>query len=175
MALINHKRNDKENRPRLKPETGPLDWLLEISALLILLCFLGYFIYHYPLLPRIIPAHFNASGDVDEYSQKTTLWMLPVISVFIYLLLSFISMLPHTFNYPGKITPQNAQRQYNMAVRLIRYLKMLIPALFFYTYHSIVRVVCHKTDGLGPLFLTVFLTLIFCPVIIYLIAASRSK
>jgi uncharacterized membrane protein len=175
MAFSHRNRDNKESRPRLKPEMSPLDWLLEIFALLILLCFLGYFIYHYPHLPRVIPSHFNASGDVDQHSQKTTLWMLPVISVLIYLLLFFISMLPHTFNYPGKITPQNAQRQYNLAVRLIRYLKMLIPALFFYTYHSIVRVACHKTGGLGPWFLPVFLTLIFFPIIIYLIAASRSK
>jgi len=162
-------------RPRTKPETGPIDWLLELFALALMLFFVGYFFYYYPHLPVTIPSHFNGSGEPDDYSNKSTLWMLPGIALFIYLLLTLIAMAPHRLNLPGKITPENALRQYTLALRLIRYLKMLMMGLFFYIFYSTVQIATHAAAGLGAWFMPLFLGFIFVPIIIYIILARRKN
>jgi len=166
---------DKSDRPMLKPELEPLDWLLEVLTLVGLMFFLGYFLYHYRKLPDIIPSHFSASGNPNEFSTKSSLWFLPGMAFFIYALLTIIALIPHQFNYIVKITPENALRQYTMAVRLIRYLKMVLTGLFFYICFSTVRFSMKASSGLGMWFLPLFLTLILIPLFLYMIVSLRKK
>ncbi len=166
---------NKSDRPRLKPEFWPADWLLEGLALIGLLFFIGYFIYHFPKLPQIIPSHFNAAGEVDAYSSKSSLWLLAGMTVFIYGLLTFISFIPDKFNFLVKITVQNANVQYSMAVRLIRYLKLIIVLLFTYIFYSTIRAASYPSSGLGLWFIPVFLCLLFIPIILYGVFSYKRK
>jgi uncharacterized membrane protein len=166
---------NKADRPKIKPEFGPVDWLLEGMALIGLLFFIGYFIYHYPHLPETIPGHFNAAGEVDGYSSKSSVWTLAGMAIFVYGLLTFLSFIPNRFNFLVKITPANALRQYTMATRLIRYLKLVIVLLFTYIFYSTVRSVGIGSDGTGIWFMPVFLCMVFVPVVIYSIISSRKK
>jgi uncharacterized membrane protein len=154
---------------------APIDWLLEAMAILGLMILLGFVIYQYPRLPGTIPSHFNWAGLPDEYSSKSSFWLLPGIGVFIYILLSLIVLIPHQFNYSVRITPANALKQYAMAIRLIRYLKGAIIWLFFYISYATIRVVTKEDSGLGLWFLPVVLGGILIPVIIYLILAFRNR
>ncbi len=166
---------NKQNRPRILPEMGPLDWLLEISSMIIFLTYLGYMIYYYPQLPASIPAHFNGSGVVDDYSSRGSLWALPAITFFTYGLLTLIARVPHTFNFTVRITPENAMRQYTLALRFIRFIKIMITAVFFTISMVIIRVALKQSAGIGLWFLPVFLGLTFIPIIIYLFLSSKKK
>lgn len=166
---------NKANRPRIRPEMTPIDWLLEFAALLGLMIFFGYVIYHFPKLPESIPSHFNGAGQPDEYSGKSTFWLLPAIALFIYALLSLIALVPHQFNFTVNITPANALKQYTFAIRLMRYLKAAIIYLFFYISYATIRVAAGTDSGLGIWFLPFVLGGIFIPLIIYFILASRNR
>jgi uncharacterized membrane protein len=168
-------RVNKADRPLVKPEMMPIDWLLETAALLGILISLGFVIYQYPRLPEIIPSHFNGAGIPDDYASKSSIWLLTGIAVFIYALLSLIVLIPHQFNYTVKITPENALRQYSLAMRLVRYLKVAIVWLFFYIGYATVRVVAKLDPGLGKWFLPVVFAGILVPVVIYLILANTRK
>jgi uncharacterized membrane protein len=152
----------------IKPEMAPSDWLLEAFALSGILLMTGFVIYHYPGLPDTIPSHYNGSGIPDDYSSKSSVWILPGIGLFVYILLSLIALAPYQFNYPIKITPANALKQYTMALRLIRYLKAVIIWMFFYISYSTIRVVDMDQSGLGIWFVPVFLGVIFIPLIYYI-------
>jgi len=169
------RRTRELNRPVIRPEITPVDWLLEALALVGLGVLLGYVAYHYPRLPGSIPTHFNAAGVADEYGTRASILFLPVIALFVYVLLTLINLVPHTFNYPGKITPANAMRQYTLATRLVRYLKTLLVLLFFYISYSTTQVVFNEASGLGLWFLPVFLGFLFMPIIAYMVIALSKK
>ncbi len=169
------RRTKEPDRPVIRPELAPVDWLLEALALIGLVTTMGYVIYVYPKLPSTIPTHFNASGMADDFGSKTSFLFPLGMALFIYILLTLISLVPHTFNFPGKITPQNAARQYTLATRLVRYLKTVIILLFFYISYSTARIVAHETGGLGLWFLPVFLGLVMIPIIIYMVIALNKK
>jgi uncharacterized membrane protein len=175
MIFFKVNRSGKEDQPLIKIEWTPIDWILEGIAILGLLTILGTAIYNFPKLPDTIPTHFNASGQADGYGDKYFFWILPGISVFLYLLLILINLIPHKLNYPVKITLQNALKQYTMGTRLIRYLKMILIWLFFYINYSIVQNISHTGQGLGLWFLPVFLGFIFIPVIVYFILSMKKN
>lgn len=175
IGIFNRSVVDKNNRPKVRPEMGPIDWLLEIAALSGLMLLFGFAIYYFPRLPETIPSHFNGAGQPDEYSSKSTFWMLPAISIFIYVLLSLIALIPSQFNFTVKITPANAMKQYTLAIKLIRYLKAGIIWLFFYTSYVTIGVATKETTGLGSWFLPVVLGGIFIPLIIFFVMAFRNR
>ncbi len=167
---------NKANRPLAKPEMLPIDWLLEALALLGVMVLFGYALYHYPKMPDIIPSHFNAAGKADDYSSKDSFWFLPGVTVFIYALLTLVALVPQQLNYPVKITEGNAPKQYALAVRFIRYLKVILICLFFFIVMAIVKDVRgSESSGLGLWFLPVFMGAIFIPMILYFILSGRNK
>ncbi|MDP1623848.1 MAG: DUF1648 domain-containing protein [Bacteroidales bacterium] len=168
-------RTSTANRPVIKPEMAPLDWLLEGAALLGLMVLFGFVIYHFQRLPETIPSHFNSAGQPDDYSSKSSIWMLPGVAIFVYVLLGLFMLIPNQFNYPVKINPANARRQYTMAIRLVRYLKAAIIWLFFYISSISVRVAAKEDSGLGLWFLPIVLGGIFLPLIVYFIMAFKSR
>ncbi len=174
-GLFIRNRAEKAGRPTVRPEMSPVDWLLEAFALIGILGFLGFVIYQYPRLPESIPSHFNGAGMPDDYSSKSSILALLGIGMFIYVLMSLIALVPHQFNFTVKITPQNALKQYTMAIRLIRYLKVVIIWLFFYISYATVRVVAKEDSGLGAWFMPITLAGILVPVIVYIILAGRKR
>jgi len=175
MIFNRRKRELVAGRPVARPGLFPIDWLLEAIALVGLLSFAGFLIYHFPRLPETVPTHFNVSGAPDGYSSKTSFLMLPAMALFIYILLGLIVFVPQQFNYSVKITPANALKQYTFAIRLVRYLKAVIVWIFFYITYATVRVVAKTDQSLGLWFLPVVLAGIFVPLIIYLIVSFKHR
>lgn len=163
------------DRPKIHPEMGPFDWLLEASALILILTFAGFLLYQYPKVPDTVPTHFNGTGVADEYGDKTTLLMFPGITIFLYILLTILNLIPHKFNYPGKITPENALRQYTLAVRLLRFLKIFLTGLFFYICYSTIKIANHEISGLDIWVIPLILGLVIIPMILYLILATKKR
>jgi uncharacterized membrane protein len=169
------KRTREPDRPMIRPEMTPVDWLLEAVALIGLGSLMGYIAYHYPTLPDSIPTHFNAAGIADDYGSKASIFFMLGIALFIYVMMTLMNLIPHMFNYPGKITPTNALRQYTLATRLVRYLKTLIILLFFYISYTTTRVVFNEASGLGLWFLPLFLGLVILPILFYSVIALNKK
>lgn len=166
-------RSAKENQPLIKIEWTPVDWILEFFAILGFLTFFGTAIYYFPKLPETIPTHFNGLGQPDGYSSKSSFWIMPGISVFLYILLTLVNRFPHKFNYLVKITPQNALKQYTMGTRMIRLMKAILVWLFLYINFTIIQSADPQSKGLGLWFLPVFLGCIFIPLIIYFILSYK--
>jgi uncharacterized membrane protein len=148
---------------------------MEFIAIVGLALLFGYAIYWYRYLPEIIPTHFSAGGKVDGYGNKSFLFVLPGIGLFVYVLLSVIVFFPHTFNFPGKITPENAMYQYRLAIRLIRFLKIAIMTLFFFIMVMVVKSSLDMKLGKGVLLMPFGFALVFIPVIVYMVIAGKKR
>ncbi|WP_157359695.1 DUF1648 domain-containing protein [Algoriphagus mannitolivorans] len=113
-------------RPILKLEKRPFDWVLKILILCVIGFLLIYPFIYFSELPETIPVHFNFQGEPDGWGSKNGIWTLPAMGIFSYLLLAFFRSIPHVLNIPLQITPENAERQYRLVTRMLSWLSLLI-------------------------------------------------
>jgi uncharacterized membrane protein len=164
-----------ETRPKIKLTLTPLDLKLELTSKIFFYIFWVLSLFIYFKLPTTIPTHFNASGQADDYGNKMTLLILPIFATIIYIGVTQLIKYPHIFNYSTKITLDNAQKQYAIATRLLRFLKLVILVIFsliiLFTYLTTIGV----SNGLGFWFLPLILALILVPTIISLNKSFEKK
>ena len=120
-----------ENRPKLKPVSTKLDLILEIAAFLFFLAIWLLPIFTYQILPETIPTHYNLIGEIDDWGSKGTIFILPAIALVLYIGLTVMNKYPQIFNYPTKVTQDNALQLYSKATRLMRITKLIVVVLFF--------------------------------------------
>ena len=164
-----------ETRPKIKLILSKPDKNLELLSKLFLIIIWGLTLYTFLKLPTTIPTHFNASGQPDSYGNKTTLLILPALATIIYFGLTQLNKYPHIFNYMTKINEDNAEKQYTIATRMLRFLKLAVLILFswiiLFTYLTTIGV----TNGLGFWFLPLMEGLLLIPVIISIAESFKKK
>ncbi|NOU47724.1 MAG: DUF1648 domain-containing protein [Bacteroidales bacterium] len=164
-----------EERPKYQPNLTFIDLLGRNFSLLLLLLLWISAISLFRQLPVVIPGHFNLSGEVDGYASKYTFFLIPVLGSVLFVVLAILLRYPEKFNYPVKITEANAQRQYQLAVRLLHWLKatllIVFNGLIWLRYFSAI-----ESETLPALVLVIFLVLLtFIPLVIYFVASYRRK
>jgi uncharacterized membrane protein len=165
----------KKGRPAITPEWQAIDTFLEAMAAAGVVAILALTIYHYGNLPEEIPIHFNLKGDPDGFGSKPAVWLMPGVSIFIYALLTVVNRFPHTFNFTVEITEANAEKQYAIATRMIRFLKAIILAGFTYIHWEIISTALGKSPGLGNLFMVVFLGAVFGTIGYFVVKSRQEK
>jgi len=113
-----------ESRPNLKLKLSPADKFIEGLSWLALCLLWMITLLIFQQLPDIIPVHFNASGKVDDYGNKITLILLPVIGTLVFIGLTVLNRHPNIFNFPVSITDNNVFLQYTNATRMVRFLRL---------------------------------------------------
>ena len=139
----------KSERPKIKIPLQSLDYALEILAAWGLLGSIGLATYYYGQLPEQIPTHFGPSGQPDAFGSKNSLWLLPIMGTAIFALMTFLNRRPDWFNYPTKITAENAERQYTLGVRFIRFLKATVMLLFAYLVWGTINIATGGAEKLS--------------------------
>lgn len=137
------------DRPKLKIELTTLDKITELVGWIFIIALWSMTIISYNQLPDIIPTHFNLKGEVDGYGEKWTILLLASLATFLFLAMTFLNKFPHRFNYLTVITKDNALRQYTIATRVIRFLKILMVAIFLLTTYQTIKQSNKSTDALG--------------------------
>jgi uncharacterized membrane protein len=164
-----------EIRPEIRPDLSPFDKNLELIGKLFLVLMWGLTVYTYLKLPDTIPTHFNASGKVDDFGNKMTLLILPILATLMYLGLTLLNKYPYIFNYSTKITQENAQKQYTIATRLLRILKLVILIIFSLIILIVYFTSIGITNGLSFWFLPLTIILIFIPTVISISQSFKKK
>ncbi len=165
----------KSNRPRLKVPRTRLDYALEILAAIGMFLGLYDLAANYAALPASIPTHFNFKGEVDSWGGKETILILGVGIVVLYGILTFVSRIPHLYNYPWEITEENAARQYRLARTFITMLKTEIVWLFAGIIGETVRVALGQSNQMQPTSLLFYLGLITASVVGYFVLSYRAR
>ena len=162
-------------RPIIKLKLSATDLIVDRLAWAGLLFIWIFTIISYSRLPEIILTHFDIKGQANEYGSKMTIWIVPAILAVIVAGISILNKYPHIFNYLKPITPDNAQKQYGLATRLLRYLKLSIVIIFGFITVGIVSTVNTQKAGIGIWVLPVSLIFIFVPIIIYFYEANKKE
>ena len=97
----------------------------------------------YPFLPNILPAHWNAAGQVDSYEPK---WLfvgfLPVLSLGLYLFLRFLSA--SAVPKPNAQSQSVRTQQVEMAQMIVKLLMFFLQVIFLVTQVILLIVALHN-------------------------------
>ena len=144
-----------------------LDWLCEAIAIAALAGMIGLTAANLANLPDQMPVHFGASGKPDGWGSKNTLWVLTLVNVGLYIVMTLASRYQRLINLPMRVdrdAPEVQQLLRTMAIVL----KAGLMVLLLYLDWAMVNTGLGQTDGLGPEFLPVFLAATFLPLIWFL-------
>lgn len=160
-------------RPKIKIPLQTSDKILEVMGYVALVGFWIFVSYAYSVMPETIPTHFNFAGEADGFGDKDTIFLMPIIGTLLFTVLSVLQQRPHSFNYITDITPENAQKQYTTAVRMIRFLKVALIVIFIF-----IEVLTYKTamgggEDMGIWLLPMTFLLTFGPLFYFLIKSSK--
>ncbi len=165
----------KMNRPKIKIALDLFDKLVEGIGILALLFLIGIPVVYYGDLPAAIPGHYGFGGTPDEYIDPATIWVLPVLGLVLYIGMGVLSRYPHILNYPIEITAENAERVYQLAVKMIRVINTEIVCMFSYITYSTIQTALGRQSGLGNYFIVIFVVLIFGTIIYFMTSMIRDK
>ena len=162
-------------KPKIRVESTIVKRLLEIVSLAGIVYIVYVLAKSWSMLPEKIPAHYDLYGIPDAYSGKSSILILPVVGIIIYLAITILDRYPHIFSYVWKITPENAYRQYQLAGSMLAALKAEVIWIFNYIAISTIRISLGKAKELSPLFLPIMLLVIFGPICIYLYVSYKER
>lgn len=168
----------RQNRPRISIIPDKTDKLLEVASLALLLAMFVYALTAWSGLPDIIPIHFDAKGQPDGYGARLHIFFSPLLSLVLYTLLTLVNRRPDLFNYPVKITPENAAHHYRLATRLLRLLKLALIMLFGTITWGMVQSAKHGNSDAVLLLIPFTMIVSFLPMAWYffkIIATNRKS
>jgi len=152
------------------------DKIVEVAAIAALLwAFCPLFFYNSVDNNTLVPVHYNLSGEVDGWSDRTSLWVLPSIALLFYVGLSMLQRCPYMYNYPCEVTKENADHLYRMGVQLVRHVKVLFILIFAHINNASYAIAIGKSVGLNLAINISLLAAIFLTLIIYVIKMLRYK
>lgn len=160
-------------RPRIKVKKNNFDRLVELLTVVAVLAGFAFPAFYYPELPEQVPMHFNASGTPDRMGSRSSIWILPVLSAAMCLGISRLIKVPHLFNYPGRITVENAKRSYQMAQRSLRMINLIIAGSIAYITLQIIFSALGRAEGLDKGFIVLFSVLMLGTPLFFLLKMRR--
>ena len=80
----------------------------------------------YSSLPAEIPTHYDSYGAIDGYGSKSTLWILVVLLLVIYIPMAIIERHPTLWNTGIRPTYRNTTEVYKLTMLFLITIKLLI-------------------------------------------------
>ena len=162
-------------RPKIRIKLTTADKAMELIGWFALITIWIIVISSYSNLPDTIPIHYNAVGKADGFGNKINILILPLVATILFVGMTIANKFPHIFNYPIKITEQNAFRQYTNATRMMRFLKLILVLIFGLITFKTTQSTGGNSSGLGIWFLPLTMGLIFIPLIHFINKSFRTK
>jgi len=164
-----------QERPKIKIPLKSIDIVLELVGWCALMAIWIFTFINYSKLPDIIPMHYNMAGEADGFGRKANIFTLPLVATALFIGMSVLVRYPHIFNYPIRITADNALRQYTNATRMMRYLNLTTTVILGLIVFNTFRDTAGKANGLGVWFIVLVMGLTFIPMTWHLIKALDRK
>ena len=148
--------------------------LPSIGLLLLVLMYLIPFSY-FEELPDKIPKHFNSHGEVDDWTPKSLIYLIPLIATALFL---FIELL-------GKIIPlalrkfdylEEEQNDFlDLAILMLRSFNLLFMTVFFYVTVSVVWIALGKCEHISDNLTSSIFTAFFGMIVLFAYRFSKIK
>ena len=147
--------------PEIQVTSSKLGWILESISIAGMIGIVLLVAYSFNLLPQNIPTHYDLAGRPDAINGKGSLLILPVLSIFLYTILTVAPRATRGWNYPVPITEENAARQHGNTIMMLRVFKPLIMMILLYVTFAVVQNGLGKMDGMSIWFIPVTMVSVF--------------
>lgn len=114
------KRNHFQERPRLDITPDYWDQVMDYASWGLCIILIGLAIYLYTLPADVI----------EDTDFRMSVLFLSLLGPGMTIGFHYLKKYPHSFNYMVRITPENAARQYRLALRMIRMINLVILVEF---------------------------------------------
>ena len=146
------------------------DRIVEGLCLALLCASSIYLVMMWKQIPKEIPAHYNAIGEVDRWGDKGELLIMPIMSWILYLFITALEAFPQIWNTGVTVTEQNKERVYRILKNMIGTVKFLMVGFFAITsFYQI------KAETMPALFLPISMGLLFGSLIYYIIKLFKNQ
>ena len=135
--------------PKIDLPKEPIDNYLDIAGWISVALLFGVTFYYYGDLPEQIPRHFNIKGEPDAWGHKDSIWTFPILGISLFLIMFFLNKFPHLFNFPEKITPENAEKNYRKVTRVMRWVNLGTVLLFLFITFQTIQTALGHAEGVG--------------------------
>ena len=144
--------------------------ITNLISLLSVVWIVLYVIITWKNIPDMIPGHYNIAGEIDKYSSKNSIWILIVVQILLFTMMSVLERFPNIWNTGVQITEENRERVYINLRNMQTYLKMMIMIYFSYmTFQSI------GGGNLHSMSVFIFLVLVFGGMAIFLVKIFKNR
>ncbi len=123
-------------QPKINIKRTKSDFIIEAVSIISLAVAVFIIIYYQNEFPETIPIRYNAIGQPDLSGPKWILFILPVMGFITYAGMTFLARFPHKFNYPVEVDEKNVRPLYQIGVRIVSFLKMMICLLILYICYA---------------------------------------
>lgn len=145
--------------------------LMEALSLLLLIGSIIYLMFQWPNLPERLITHYNSMGQPDSWGGKESILFTPIMSIFLYLILTGCLFLPQDMmNTPVAVTKENEDRILKLSRDLLSIEKLVILCDFSY-----ITFCTMNEKALSPYFLPIFLASTFIPVLVIIVKMVKCK
>ncbi|ORX79898.1 hypothetical protein BCR32DRAFT_269189 [Anaeromyces robustus] len=104
-----------------------MQWLVVVINFLVIIFEFIYVRIKWNSLPDEIPVHFNFDGEIDKYGSKSTLYLLPSVSLFETCMFLIIGLIPEKY-WTVHVGVESVELPTDIRKSLIR---IIINFLFF--------------------------------------------
>ncbi|WP_419743496.1 DUF1648 domain-containing protein [Paraclostridium dentum] len=129
---------------------------------------IAYLIINWNNIGGNVPIHYNSEGQSDSLGSKSSLIILPIVTIIVNISMSGVLLCPQALNIPVKLTEENYVKAYDLTRDLMNFTRTSISILFLY-----ITFMSANNKSLGAWFLPACLILIFIPIVIYYIKIRK--
>ena len=115
---------------KISSRKNALDVAETVVSLLCLVGVVVYLILAWGNIPDRIPGHYNALGEVDHWSSKSSLIVLPIISWMLFGFITLVERYPQIWNTGITVTEENRDAVYRLLKSMIALVKMFVLLMF---------------------------------------------
>jgi uncharacterized membrane protein len=133
-------------RPRIQIQQTSIDRWLDAISYLLLTFLVAYPVYLYSSLPEPAAVHADISRRLSSYKSKEIILILPTLGVFLFIMFTILLRYPHLYNYPEKITAENALGAYTGGIRFMRIMRIWVLFIFILIVRGSMGIALNRQD-----------------------------
>jgi uncharacterized membrane protein len=120
--------------------------LIKVINYLILAFVWVFTVFNFNSLPETIPTHFGLDNKADAYGSRNSLFILPVVTTVLFLLLAYVSKHPYSplLNVPDTMRKDPLETEFFVLV-----IQFFIVLLFASLIHEVFRVTFSVGDEMS--------------------------
>jgi uncharacterized membrane protein len=129
----------------------------------------------WPDLPERVPTHFGLDGRPDAWGGKGISWLMPIVHLGTWLLITLVQRFPDSWNYPVKITEENRAVQQQNAMWMLLILKFIVGVTFAWVQWGALQSAVGRAAGLHPALVASVVTAVALSIAFFLMRAFRLR